>query len=67
MIAGDFTPQARLAQHLKDVRLILENGRNVDAHLPLSELHRALLEQLVQRGLGDADNSAVIRAFDARP
>jgi 3-hydroxyisobutyrate dehydrogenase len=67
MIAGEFTPQARLAQHLKDVRLILKKGAEAGALLPLTELHRTLLEQLVERGFGDADNSAVIRAFDARP
>lgn len=67
MIAGEFAPQARLTQHLKDVRLILENGGDVDALLPLSKLHATLLQRLVDRGFGDADNSAIIRAFDAVP
>jgi len=64
MISGDFTPEARLAQHVKDVRLILELGKQLDAELPLSTLHAELLEQLIQRGLGEQDNSAIIRAFD---
>jgi 3-hydroxyisobutyrate dehydrogenase-like beta-hydroxyacid dehydrogenase len=63
MLAGDFTPQARLAQHLKDVRLILKLGEASGARLPLSTLHRALLEQLAAAGYHDADNSAIIRAF----
>ncbi len=63
MLAGDFTPQARLAQHLKDVRLILELGQSCGAFLPLSTLHRTLLESLAAQGYGDADNSAIIRAF----
>jgi 3-hydroxyisobutyrate dehydrogenase-like beta-hydroxyacid dehydrogenase len=63
MIAGDFTPQARLAQHLKDVRLILQMGQASGARLPLSALHRELLEQLAAEGYHDADNSAIIRAF----
>jgi 3-hydroxyisobutyrate dehydrogenase len=67
MIAGDFTPQARLAQHLKDVRLILDNGAAADAVLPLTELHAALLQQLAAQGFGDADNSAIINAFLAAP
>jgi 3-hydroxyisobutyrate dehydrogenase-like beta-hydroxyacid dehydrogenase len=64
MIAGDFSPQAKLAQHLKDVRLILGEGGRAGAVLPLSALHEKLLAQLVERGLGDCDNSAVIRAFE---
>jgi 3-hydroxyisobutyrate dehydrogenase-like beta-hydroxyacid dehydrogenase len=64
MIAGDFEPQARLSQHLKDVRLILAAGRASGAKLPLSELHRQLLESVEQQGLGGADNSAIIKAFE---
>ena len=65
MIAGDFAQEARLAQHLKDVRLILAAGAKAGAALPLSELHERLLADLVARGLGECDNSCVIRAFDA--
>jgi 3-hydroxyisobutyrate dehydrogenase-like beta-hydroxyacid dehydrogenase len=64
MIAGDFTPQARLAQHLKDVRLILAEARRAEAATPLSEVHRALLEAAVAAGFGEADNSAIIRAYE---
>jgi 3-hydroxyisobutyrate dehydrogenase-like beta-hydroxyacid dehydrogenase len=64
MIDGDFTPQAKLSQHLKDVRLILEQGDKTGAALPFSTLHESLLAELAERGLGDCDNSAVIRAFE---
>jgi len=64
MIRRDFEPAARLSQHLKDVRLILELGRQCEAKLPLSELHRRLLEEVEAAGLGAADNSAIIQAFD---
>ncbi len=63
MIAEDFTAQARLSQHLKDVRLILATGGHSGAKLPFSDLHRQLLEGLEAAGFGDADNSAVIKAF----
>jgi 3-hydroxyisobutyrate dehydrogenase-like beta-hydroxyacid dehydrogenase len=63
MIAGDFTPEARLAQHLKDVGLILKMGRGAGARLPLTTLHHELLTQLAAEGYHDADNSAIIRAF----
>jgi len=64
MLSGDFTPQARLDQHWKDVRLILELGRKHGAVLPLSQIHEGLLEQASAMGLGASDNSAVIRAFE---
>lgn len=65
MLTGDFTPQARLAQHLKDVRLILAGGESRHAKLPLSKLHAELLDQLNRSGYGDLDNSAIIKAFNS--
>jgi 3-hydroxyisobutyrate dehydrogenase-like beta-hydroxyacid dehydrogenase len=64
MIRGDFTPQARLSQHLKDVRLILDEAARTGAPAPLSTLHCRLLEAVERAGHGDLDNSAIIRAFD---
>jgi 3-hydroxyisobutyrate dehydrogenase-like beta-hydroxyacid dehydrogenase len=64
MVAGDFAPEARLSQHLKDVRLILAEARRVGAETPLSLAHLGLLEAAEAAGYGEADNSAVIRAFD---
>ena len=63
MLRGDFSPQARLAQHLKDVGLILQLGERTGAPLPLSALHERVLQQGVEAGLGELDNSAVIAAL----
>jgi 3-hydroxyisobutyrate dehydrogenase-like beta-hydroxyacid dehydrogenase len=65
MLHGDFVPQARLAQHRKDVDLILQEAVRHGAHIPLSELHRELLVNLERAGYGEQDNSAIIRAFAA--
>lgn len=65
MLTGEFTPQARLAQHLKDVRLILAAGDSCNAKLPLSTLHEGLLDELASSGYGDLDNSAIVKAFKA--
>jgi 3-hydroxyisobutyrate dehydrogenase-like beta-hydroxyacid dehydrogenase len=65
MVTGDFTPQARLSQHLKDVRLILDLGGSLGAHLPLSQAHRVLLEEAESAGWGELDNSAIIQALRA--
>ena len=64
MISGDFAPQARLSQHLKDVRLMLQSAARTGVDLPLSNVHRELLERAEAAGLGDLDNSAILRAFD---
>lgn len=64
MISGDFSPQARLDQHWKDVALILELSRTVNAAVPLCELHSQLLERVSAMGYGHQDNSAVIKAFE---
>ena len=49
MISGDFTPQARLAQHHKDVGLIQQLGDRTGAKLPLTAAHARLLELSIQR------------------
>lgn len=63
MIMGDFAPQARLSQHLKDVRLILKSAAESGATLPLSETHRQLLERAEAEGFGALDNSAIIKVL----
>ncbi|MFP6737700.1 MAG: NAD(P)-dependent oxidoreductase [Planctomycetota bacterium] len=67
MVEGDYDPEARLVQHFKDVELILELGRGVDAQLPLSRLHRELLERGVDEGLGDLDNSSIVEVLRKGP
>jgi 3-hydroxyisobutyrate dehydrogenase-like beta-hydroxyacid dehydrogenase len=64
MINAEFSPQAKLSQHLKDVRLMLKAGESVGAKLPLTDAHRILLEAAEAAGYGELDNSALIRAFD---
>lgn len=64
MLQGDFTPQAKLSQHLKDVNLMLAAAADANVGLPLTDVHRQLLETAVQMGLGDLDNSAVLSAIE---
>lgn len=63
MAESDFSLQAKLSQHLKDVRLILNNASQCGLQLPFSTLHCRTLEDLEAAGLGELDNSAIIRAF----
>jgi 3-hydroxyisobutyrate dehydrogenase-like beta-hydroxyacid dehydrogenase len=63
MIRADYSPQARLAQHLKDVRLIRDLASRHKALTPLSDVHEDLLQAAVELGYADADNSAIIEVF----
>lgn len=65
MVSAEFTLEARLSQHWKDVRLILQEAERLGARTPLSEVHERLLAELEERGLGGEDNSAIIRAYEA--
>ena len=65
MMTGDFAPQAKLSQHLKDVRLILDEAQREGQRLPMSERHCELLEQAEEAGLGQLDNSAVLQAIQS--
>lgn len=63
MLEGDFTVQARLAQHLKDVKLMLEAADAAGMAIPLAETHARLLEQADAAGWGGLDNSAIINVY----
>src|SRR4051794_476181 len=64
MLNHDFSVEARLSQHLKDVRLILAAAGAKGAKAPLSQVHRQLLERLEAAGYGDVDNSAIVMAYE---
>jgi 3-hydroxyisobutyrate dehydrogenase-like beta-hydroxyacid dehydrogenase len=60
MIRGDFAPEGRVSQHLKDVHLILEQAARAGQKLPLLDVHADVLAACVDHGEGDLDNCAVI-------
>lgn len=65
MITGNFTnPVARLAQHAKDVDLILEYARSLHARTPISEAHAGLLKEVLAMGAGDLDNAAIFKVYE---
>lgn len=59
LVERDYTVEARLSQHLKDVRLMLQAAGAAGLPLPLTETHRRLLEEAEAAGLGELDNSAI--------
>ena len=66
MVRGDFQPQSRIRQHLKDVDIILRYAEASGQDLPLSRLHREIMESAVEAGDGELDNAAVIRELRRR-
>ena len=66
MTRGEFTPEGRVTQHLKDVHLMLEQAERANQRLPLLEVHADVLEACVRQGEGDLDNSAVIKEIRRR-
>ena len=68
MLTGEFSPpEARLAQHLKDVRLMLTEAESMGANTPLTQLHERLLSAAVEMGFDASDNSAVVEVFRKIP
>lgn len=63
LVERDFTVQAKLSQHLKDVRLMLQAAAAAGMELPLADTHRRLLERAEAEGLGELDNSAIIEVL----
>ncbi|HOX01280.1 MAG TPA: NAD(P)-dependent oxidoreductase [Candidatus Paceibacterota bacterium] len=63
MVERDFTVQAKLSQHLKDVRLMLQAAASAGLPLPLTETHRSLMEKAEAAGWGEQDNSAIIEVL----
>jgi 3-hydroxyisobutyrate dehydrogenase-like beta-hydroxyacid dehydrogenase len=66
MLEGDFTPQARIRQHHKDVSLILKYAEQAGQELPLSKVHLDVLNKAIAAGDADLDNTAVIKELRRR-
>jgi len=66
MLRSDFDPVSRIRQHHKDVSLMLKQAQQHRQQLPLSTLHRDILDGAMAAGDGDLDTSAVIRELRRR-
>lgn len=66
MVDGDFAPQSRIRQHLKDVKLMVATAAASGQSLPLSQAHAALMQAAVDAGDGELDNAAIIRELRRR-
>ncbi len=66
MVRGDFSPEGRTKQTLKDVHLMLDQAASVGQKLAMLELHADVLEACVRAGEADMDNSIIIKEVRRR-
>ena len=64
LFAGERRPGFKASMMHKDLAIVLDTARTFGMPLPMSALNLQLYESMLQMGLGDLDNSAVIGVFE---
>ncbi|MDA9222480.1 NAD(P)-dependent oxidoreductase [Candidatus Pelagibacter sp.] len=64
MIGKDFSPKGKTTTQLKDMTNIINAGKAVDTHLPISSLIREMYKDLVADGHGNTDHSSLYNAIE---
>jgi 2-hydroxy-3-oxopropionate reductase len=65
LFAGERGPGFKASMMHKDLTIILDTARIFGMPLPMSALNLQLYESMLQMGMGDLDNSAVIGVYEA--
>ncbi len=67
MVSGDFdNPQSKVSQHLKDIRIMLEEAKKCSQELPMLNRLVEILEACEEHGDGDQDNAITINEIRRR-
>ena len=66
MVKGDFSPMSTVSQHLKDVRITLEEARKRGQALPLLSTLAEVMEACERHGDGARDNAIAIEEIRRR-
>jgi 2-hydroxy-3-oxopropionate reductase len=66
MIEKNFAPRGKSITHLKDMNNILKCAEDVNVNLPISKLIQDMYQNLVDRGLGNDDHSALYKEIIER-
>lgn len=64
MIDKDFTPKGKTTTQLKDMTNIINAGKAVETHLPISSLIIEMYKDLVADGHGNTDHSSLYNAIE---
>ena len=63
MIGKDFSPKGKTTTQLKDMTNIINAGKEVKTHLPISSLIKEMYKDLVKDGHGNTDHSSLYNAI----
>jgi 3-hydroxyisobutyrate dehydrogenase-like beta-hydroxyacid dehydrogenase len=66
MVRGDFAPEGRAKQTLKDCHIMLDQASALGQRLSMLEVHAGVLEACVRAGEGELDNSVIIKEVRRR-
>ncbi len=64
MIVKDFSPKGKTTTQLKDMTNIINAGKAVETHLPISSLIKEMYKDLVADGHGNTDHSSLYNAIE---
>jgi 2-hydroxy-3-oxopropionate reductase len=64
MISKDFSPKGKTTTQLKDMTNIINAGKAVETHLPISSLIKEMYKDLVANGHGNTDHSSLYNAIE---
>jgi 2-hydroxy-3-oxopropionate reductase len=64
MINKNFSPKGKTTTQLKDMTNIINAGKAVDLHLPISTLIKEMYKNLVEDGLGNTDHSSLYNEIE---
>ena len=64
MISKDFSPKGKTTTQLKDMTNIINDGKAVETHLPISSLIKEMYKDLVADGHGNTDHSSLYNAIE---
>jgi 2-hydroxy-3-oxopropionate reductase len=65
LFAGNRQPGFKASMQSKDLNIILETARQYGVPLPTTSVNAQLFSAMLQQGLGDLDNSAVITIIES--
>ena len=64
LFAGNRAPGFKAYMQLKDLRIVMETARQLDLPLPSAAENAKLFEKMIELGMGELDNSAVIGVIE---
>lgn len=64
LFSGNRQPGFKARMQAKDLNIIMESARAFGVPLPSAAIHTQLFNAMVQQGLGDLDNSAVVAMIE---